>query len=162
MIGSCQEAADLAIELLQWSQDVVLCSNGTLQCNETARRQIRRGGIRVDTRQVMSLTGVDGDLEKIHFADGSFLERTAAFISPQQHQRSALADKLGCKFCEDGCIDVGEDGATCIPGLYAVGNASRGVQLVIVAAAEGTLAAVAINDALIEADAETGALTADE
>ena len=43
-------------------------------------------------------------------------------------------------------------------GVYAAGNASRGVQMVIAAAAEGTLAAVAINNALVEADAENGDL----
>jgi thioredoxin reductase len=45
-----------------------------------------------------------------------------------------------------------ERGATCIPGLYAAGNCSRGVQMEIAAAAEGALAAVAINNALLEAD----------
>jgi len=39
-----------------------------------------------------------------------------------------------------------------------VGNATRGVQLVIAAAAEGTLAAVAINNALLEVDAASGIL----
>ena len=36
------------------------------------------------------------------------------------------------------------------------GNASRGVQLVIAVAAEGALAAVAMNNALVEADAGSG------
>jgi thioredoxin reductase len=39
-------------------------------------------------------------------------------------------------------------GGTNIPGLYVAGDASRDVQFVIVAAAEGAKAAVAINTAL--------------
>jgi thioredoxin reductase len=35
-----------------------------------------------------------------------------------------------------------------VPGLYVVGDASRDVQFVVVAAAEGAKAAVAINKAL--------------
>jgi len=39
-------------------------------------------------------------------------------------------------------------GLTRVPGLYVAGDASRDVQFVIVAAAEGAKAAVAINKAL--------------
>jgi thioredoxin reductase len=95
----------------------------------------------------------------VRFKDGTFLPRDVLFFSPGQHQRSSLAEQLGCRFCdEDGCIQCDEKAATCIPGLYAAGNASRGVQLVIAAAAEGTLAAVAMNNDLVEADAESGEL----
>ena len=52
----------------------------------------------------------------------------------------------------------GENAATNIPGVYAAGNASRGVQLVIAAAAEGMQAAFAINSALLDADAASNAL----
>jgi thioredoxin reductase len=103
--------------------------------------------------------GKGDSLGGVRFADGSFLPRTVLFFSPGQHQKSPLAEQLGCEFCEeDSCIDCDERAATCIPGLYAAGNASRGVQMVIAAAAEGTLAAVAINNALLEADAESGNL----
>ena len=51
-----------------------------------------------------------------------------------------------------------ENTATNIPGVYAAGNASRGVQLVIAAAAEGMQAAFAINNALLDADAASNAL----
>ena len=64
---------------------------------------------------------------------------------------------LGCEFCEiDGCVQCGEDAATCVPGLFVAGNASRGLQLVIAAAAEGTHAGFAINAALLDADASAG------
>lgn len=43
-------------------------------------------------------------------------------------------------------------GVTCVPGLYAAGDTSRDVQLVMVAAAEGAQAAFAINTALQEED----------
>lgn len=45
-----------------------------------------------------------------------------------------------------------------VPGVHAAGNASRGVQLVIAAAAEGMQAAFAIHTALLEADAASNAL----
>ncbi len=157
-----QDAADLTIELLLWSKDVVLCANGPLECDAKARRQMERGGIRVLEMPIARLEGQGDELAGVRFTDGTFLPRTVLFFSPGQHQRSPLAEQLGCKFCEeDGCIHCDEKAATSIPRLYAAGNASRGVQLVIPAAAEGTLAAVAMNNVLVEEDAEKGELSED-
>ncbi len=156
--GGNQEA-DLAIELLLWSKDLVLCSNGPLKCDAKARKQMEKGGIRVIETPIAGLEGEGDELAGVRFTDGALLPRSVLFFSPDQHQKSPLAKQLGCEFCkEDGCIQCDEKAATCIPGLYAAGNASRGVQLVIAAAAEGTLAAVAMNNALVEADAEKGEL----
>jgi len=157
--GGTQHAADLAIEMLLWSKDVVLCANGPLDCDAKVRRQIDRCGVSVIETPIARLEGKGEELGGVRFSDGTLLPRTALFFSPGQHQRSPLAEQLGCKFCdEDNCIHCDETCATCVPGVYAAGNASRGVQLVIAAAAEGTLAAVAMNSALIEADAESGEL----
>jgi thioredoxin reductase len=159
VIGGNQDSVDLAIELLLWSKDLVLCTNGPLTCNRKTIKTIRRLDIRVTETPVSRLEG-DGDkLEVIRFIDGNFLQRSAAFFSPGQYQRSHLAEQLGCEFCKDtNCIQCGEDTATNIPGVYAAGNASRGVQLVIAAAAEGMQAAFAINSALLDADAASNAL----
>jgi len=159
VVGGSQDAADLAIEMLLWSKDVVLCANGPLECDDKARSQMNRCGVQVIETAIARLEGTGDVLEGVRFTDGTVLARTVLFFSPGQHQRSPLAEQLGCTFCEeDGCIHCDETAATGIPGLYAAGNASRGVQLVIAAAAEGTLAAVAMNNALIEADAESGDL----
>jgi len=120
---------------------------------------IRRLDIRVIETPISRLEGESDKLEGIRFMDGNFLPRSALFFSPGQYQRSHLAEQLGCEFCEDtNCIQCGENAATNIPGVYAAGNASRGVQLVIAAAAEGMEAAFAINNALLEADAASNAL----
>jgi len=159
VIGGNQDSVDLAIELLLWSKDLVLCTNGPLTCNRKTIKTIRRLDIRVTETPISRLEG-DGDkLKGIRFIDGNFLQRSALFFSPGQYQRSHLAEQLGCEFCKDtNCIQCGEDTATNIPGVYAAGNASRGVQLVIAAAAEGMEAAFAINSALLDADAKSNAL----
>jgi thioredoxin reductase len=144
--GGNQDSVDLAIELLLWSKDLVLCTNGSLTCDRKTMETIGRLDIRVIETPISRL-------------DGSLLPRSALFFSPGQYQRSHLAEQLGCEFCEDtNCIQCGENAATNIPGVYAAGNASRGVQLVIAAAAEGMQAAFAINTALLEADAISNAL----
>ena len=160
VLGETQEAADLAIELLLWSPDIVLCTNAAaVSYDKKTAQTIDRVGVKIVTKCIARLEGTDGDLEGIRFTDDTFLPRKALFFSPGQFQRSPLAEKLGCDFCsEDGCIDCGENTATNVPGVYAAGNCSKGVQLVIAAVAEGMQAAFAINTALLDADAASGTL----
>jgi len=160
VVGGTQEAADLAMELLLWSPDITLCTNAAeASYDEKTARTLERVGVEIVTKQIARLEGRDGDLEGIRFSDDTVLLRKALFFSPGQFQRSPLAEKLGCEFCpEDGCIQCGENTATCVPGVYAAGNCSKGVQLVIAAVAEGMQAAFAINTGLLEADAASGTL----
>jgi thioredoxin reductase len=59
---------------------------------------------------------------------------------------------LGCEVSQKGSIKCNEDGLTSVPGVYVAGDASRDVQLAVVAAAEGAQAAIAINKELLERD----------
>ena len=59
---------------------------------------------------------------------------------------------LGCEFNEKGTVRTGPYETTHLRGLYVAGDASRAVQWVVVAAAEGAEAAFAINSDLIKED----------
>jgi thioredoxin reductase len=157
VIGGDKDAADLALELLLWSKNIVLCTNGGTRCHRALLDRLEENGVRIIDRLVAALEGLGNKLECIRFHDGSKIPCAALFFSPAQHQRSHLAEMLGCEFCEaDSGVQCGENGATNVPGVYVAGNASRGVQLIIAAAAEGMQAAFAINSALLEADAPRG------
>lgn len=157
--GGNQESADLAIELLLWSKDVTLCANGPLTCNTKTTKTLERLNITVTEKIIKTLEGNDGELSCVRFRDGTSLPCQALFFSPGQYQRSTLAEELGCDFsAEDNCIQCKEGTRTNVPGVYAAGNCSRGIQLVTAAVAEGMEAAFAINDDLVEADARSGAL----
>jgi thioredoxin reductase len=71
------------------------------------------------------------------------------FFSTGNYQRSDLAARLGCEFTEDGCVRTGAYETTNVKGVYVAGDASRMVQLAIVAASEGAQAAFAINQELL-------------
>jgi thioredoxin reductase len=63
-----------------------------------------------------------------------------------------LARKLGARFTSKGAVDTGSCEATEVPGLYVAGDSSKEAQFVIVAAAEGAEAGMAINKALLKQD----------
>jgi thioredoxin reductase len=137
----------LAVAILDWSKDVILVSDGPSGLTAKQKKDLARLGVAVRSEPVVRLEGKQGMLERIIFENGAVLERRALFFSTGQDQRCDLATKFGCVF-DKGTVKTGLKGETNVPGLYVVGDASRDVQFVIVAAAEGAKAGVAINEAL--------------
>jgi thioredoxin reductase (NADPH) len=76
--------------------------------------------------------------------DGSTREigADAVFISIGSVPNSSLARGLGARLDEEGNIVVGRDQRTSVPGLYAAGDVTGGVRQVVVACAEGAIAAL--------------------
>lgn len=66
-----------------------------------------------------------------------------------------LAEQLGARVGEDGCMVVDAHQQTSVPGLYAAGDVVRGLNQIAVAGAEAAIAATAIHNALREADGWT-------
>ena len=91
-------------------------------------------------------------LERIHFDSGEPLERRALFFVTGQRQGSGFAAALGAHFTRHGAVATGTAERTGVPGLFVAGDASKDAQLVIVAAAEGAEAAIAINTELTRLD----------
>lgn len=143
---------ELSLKLLTWSRDVVVCSDGPVAMKAGQQAELARHGITVRQAPIVRLDGHDGQLTAVVFADGDTLPRDGLFFAIGQHQRSPLAAKLGCRFTRHGVVATGERETTNVRGLYVAGDASRAVQLAIVAAAEGAEAAFAINTALQKED----------
>lgn len=150
--GQGENGAGLAKELLLWSRDLVLCTDGGEPPNDETLEELDQYKIEIREEKIERLEGRDGVLETIVFENDQKIARRGMFFSTSQKQHSDLAKQLGCGFTEEGCVATGEYEATNVPGLYVAGDASRFVQMVIVAAAEGAQAAVAINKELMKED----------
>jgi thioredoxin reductase len=142
----------LAVELKLWTADIVLCTDATARLSAAHLRRLQQHAIGVRTAKIARLEGSDGRLERIVFVRGEPLERRVMFFNTGQRQHCQLPSELGCAFTDKGAVRTGRYEATNIPGLYVAGDASKHVQLAIVAAAEGAQAAFAINTALLKED----------
>jgi len=154
--GRGDHGAGLALSLKTWSDDVVLCTDGPARLREARRRQLRDNGIDVLTDRIERLEGEGGMLRRIIFAGGGTVDRDVLFFSAGQDQSADLAVQLGCRLTRKGAIWTNRKEGTGVPGLYVVGDASRDVQMVVIAAAEGATAAVALNTELQREEVSTG------
>jgi thioredoxin reductase len=148
--GDGDAAAALAMVLRAWSAQVVACSNGQA-ISAKHLRLLERNQIRHRAERVVELAGTEGDLEAVVFEDGPPLPCDALFFKSEKHQRSPLAAMLGCAVDDDHVELAGKQG-TGVPGVFLAGDAAGHVQFAIVAAAEGAIAATAINRELQDED----------
>jgi thioredoxin reductase len=149
--GRGERGLGLSLELTGWSRDLVLCTDGPSEIAPEDLARLDRHGIRVREDRIVRLEGQDR-LERIVFASGEPLVRRAVFFTTGQAQQSELARQLGCLMNEKGTVWTGKYESTHLPGLFVAGDASRAVQWVVVAAAEGAEAAFAINTDLLKED----------
>lgn len=151
--GSGESGFDLALDLLVWSSQVTLCTDGPMQLGEEQWTKLRANGVTVVEQNILSLLGnAEGFLSGIAFEGCDPLRCDALFFCSDCLQKSILAKELGCELDETGSVACDGHAATKVPGLYVAGNVRGGVHLAIVAAAEGAEAGIAINNALHEAE----------
>jgi thioredoxin reductase len=148
--GRGDAAAGLALSLTVCTADLVLCTDGPAVHSDWMSKRLDAFDIRVREQRVVRLEGREGRLDRIIFEEGAAEDRRALFFATGQRQASELPARLGCTFTEAGAVDTGKCEATNVPGLYVCGDASRDAQFVVVAAAEGAEAGMAINKALLE------------
>ncbi|MCJ2104502.1 NAD(P)/FAD-dependent oxidoreductase [Methylobacterium sp. E-041] len=146
-------AKGFALELTAWSGDVTLCTDGhPTDLSEDDRARLARNGVRLVEAPIARLDGDEAGPTHLAFADGSALPCRAVFLMPMGCLPSQLIRQLGCALNEAGVVPTRDYEKTDVPGLYVAGDASRRVQFAIVAAAEGAMAAFAVNTELLRED----------
>ncbi|MBL6456317.1 NAD(P)/FAD-dependent oxidoreductase [Belnapia sp. T6] len=150
--GRGERGMRFALEMLSWSRDLVLLTDGPAELSAEDRDCLVRNGVSIREEQVARLEGGDGRLDRIRFHDGSALERSALFLAGGIRKLHALVTRLGLELTSRGTVRTGTCEATNVPGLYVAGDASRRVQFAVVAAAEGAMAAFAVHDELLTED----------
>ena len=158
VLNSGEGAAERAAFIRNWSRDLVLLTDGPANLSEEGRRTLRVLDIPVREERIShlegALGGVAGGLRRIHFEDGSLLEREGLFYVPPQHQGSELAKMLGCEIVAMGQAPAGVKAdpttrETTVAGVYVAGDAGNPVQSALLAAASGANAAFFVNHSLV-------------
>jgi thioredoxin reductase len=147
-LGSAESAPKLGATLLGWSSQVTVCTNGR-PLAEGARFRLARLGIAYRDERIHELVG---ESKMIRFEDGTSASCEALFFSSDQSQKSTLPQMLGCECDGEGLMVTRGKQCTNICGVYLAGDADGDVQFSVVAAAEGAIAATAINQDLLDQD----------
>lgn len=137
--------------IYNWSKDLIICTDGQEAVNPEKKQQLEQKGILIYSQKIERLIGEDGMLERIRFVDGTEVFAEGGFITPEWKPNSQLAKSLGCEIDEHGGLNTDSLGRTNVNHVYAAGDITTPSQIVI-AAGEGTKAAIGINSDLINED----------
>lgn len=147
------EGVHAALMLRGWSDDVVLLTDGAAQLSSQQRHLLASAGVPVDTRRIAALSGADGQLTDVVFADGDRLPRDGLLVEAPLRQRSKLAEQLGA-VCTPGPVaadSLGVDALyrTSAPTVFAAGDVCTEQPHVAGAVAAGSQAAMIIVQSLL-------------
>ena len=150
-LGWSEAMASFALRLHGWASTVVLVTDGRRFEGDDEHRSLLSGlGVDILEDDAVELLGRRGALEGVRLASGRIVGCELLFFNIAHEQASGLADQLGCRKGDDDCVLVDPDGQTTVRGVYAAGDLTPGVQLMAVAAAEGTVAGVACAQSIWE------------
>jgi thioredoxin reductase len=157
VVARGQLAVHKALLLRNWSDDVVLLTDGPAELDAGDRTRLAVAGVEVDECPVAELAARDGELEAVVFTDGSRLARRGLLVAGTLYQRSRLAEQLGTALAEPtpvahDSLDVDAQWRTTVPGVFAAGDVSAQMPQVAGALAAGSQAAAAVVQSLLADD----------
>jgi thioredoxin reductase len=139
---------ELALALKGWSDAVTLYTDGKTKVKPFQREYLDANKILIITTPISKLHGEHDQLQKIIFKNGEERECDALFFVNGYTQQCNIAEAFGCEVNKKGVIVTNRFQQTNIKGLYVAGDASKDMQFVVVAGAEGAKAGVTINKEL--------------
>lgn len=143
VFGWGDQVAGFALGLLTWARSVTVVTDGNSFEGTTQERELlAEYGVQLVQDDAVELVGERGALECVRLARGASLSCQMAFFSIGHRPNNDLALALGAAVSEEGCVLADPDGVTSVPGLYAVGDLTPGVQLISNAVAKGAAAAI--------------------
>lgn len=147
--GNGEGALHRAKLLLNLTAELVICTDGPATFSEDEWHFLHEHKVRVIETPLIGLEGEGEQLHTLLFADGSTLARHALFLNLRTSQHSDLAAGLGCEIDALGFVKVDAQAHTNVAGVYAAGDMTTPGRTVTFAAAQGAMAGIVLNMALL-------------
>jgi thioredoxin reductase (NADPH) len=138
-----------ALFMRTFSADVTLFERGPASIlTDEDRRRLDAAGVRYIDSPLLSVT-LDASMKPVmHTADGQDFSADVFYPMLGENARSDLAARLGAEtaHCDELVVDV--RGATTVPGLFAIGDVTVGLNQIAVATGQAARAATHIHNLL--------------
>ena len=144
-------AAGLALKMLQWTDDVVVFTHGhQREWEDEETSKLLAEQIDIKDEKIVALEGTDGNVSAAVLETGERVAVQHLFFSINVERSCTFAEELGCQVdAAAPNVKVDEYRQTTVEGVWAVGDLVAGAQLAVTAAADGAIAAIAINKTLL-------------
>ncbi|HZW22292.1 NAD(P)/FAD-dependent oxidoreductase [Noviherbaspirillum sp.] len=148
VVGRGKAGLGEALFVRHYTPEITLFSvAGRIEPDSDERLRIDRAGLRVVHEPVARLAyGEDGI--RIHLHDGTQERFDVVYSALGTMVNSGLAQLLGARCTDEGCLLVDGHQQTSVEGLYAAGDIVAGLNQITVAMGQAAVAATAIHNRL--------------
>lgn len=150
IIANGERAFHLASLVNNLTKKIIIITSGTKDFEENHLKKIKQYNIQIIEKEISSMEHQNGQLEKIVFKDGSTEKLECAYVSVPFEQNSNIPYELGCKFSENGHIEVNFMQKTTEEGIFACGDNSSMMRSVATAVYGGNITGAMINNELTQ------------
>ncbi len=154
----------------QWTEDIVLFTQG-FEPSEEDQVKLEARGVRVETDEIAALAIENDTLIGVRTMSGNTVPVHAVVVKPKFEANADILLQLGLETTElmmgdvpVGATSVATDptGATSVAGIWAAGNVTSPMEILIGSAAGGVRAAGALNAYLIDEDVRSAVRAAND
>lgn len=139
VIGDGNFAAKETLELLPFTRDVTLCSNGkAFEISDSLRAELAQVGVVLADYRVSEFLGNE-KLEGLRLTTGETVPADGVFIAMGTASSLDFARTLGIEI-EGNAIVIDREGHTNFPGIFAAGDCTGGALQAAKAVGEGCVA----------------------
>ena len=143
VLGWSEQVAAFSLELMNWARSVTVVTDGrSFEGDASHLSHLRRNGVEVREVTASDFVGARGDLEGIRLENGEVIGCDFAFFTIEHHPGASFAEELGCAITGEDCVAIDSACATSVPGVYAAGDLTPGIQLIQMAASQGATAGI--------------------
>ena len=142
----------MALALRELSDNIILFTDGSYNLRPKQKAHLKLRGIEVVSTPIASLKAEEKSLTCVSLKNGKDIACQAFFVNHGHHSSGNLLNQLGCRCTKKGAAITNRKQETNVKGVYVAGDASIDMHFVVVAAAEGVKAAVAIHNDLLKTD----------
>jgi len=145
-------AFEMAKTLNHWNKDLTLLTNGKSELTAEQTEKLLSKSIKIIEDEIIEFKHVDGNLQRVVFADGAELILKAIYTRADVSQHIDFDAQLNFELTELNTIKVDEQQKTTAEGVYAAGDCTTMFRSLPIIVATGTMAAVMLNKEMISED----------
>ncbi|MEM4263339.1 MAG: NAD(P)/FAD-dependent oxidoreductase [Candidatus Woesearchaeota archaeon] len=143
VIGHSNFAAEEALELLTYTKNITIISNGReFDLSPEMKKEIEKNKIKLIKDQIASFEGSKA-MEKLVTTEGKELKFDGVFMGIGTASAASFAKTFGIE-TKGNSIVIDREGKTNVPGIYAAGTCTGAVSQVSVSVGEGCTAAMSV------------------
>ena len=150
VVGHGRKAAALALALSNWTDQIIICTNGNdAHLEQQMCDKLKALNIPIVETKIKMAHSVERYLKYLELTDGMQIDAEKLFFAVDHLPADDLGKQLGCDRDEEGLIIVDSTMRTSVEHVFAAGDITPGPQMVVRAAADGAVAAAAVHRSLL-------------